>query len=101
MDSLALAKTIADRVEMAGARAEVPVAVSVIDTHGNVILKHRMSGSPAGRRSSPPEADRSLATCVRVDQTAGLKPILHRVDAHRRTPVGTRPSEPENCVESV
>src|SRR3954470_12195023 len=47
MDSLALAKTIADRVEIAAARAEVPVAVSVIDTHGNVILKHRMSGAAA------------------------------------------------------
>ena len=39
------------RVEMAAARAEVPVAVSVIDTHGNVILKHRMSGSPAAHES--------------------------------------------------
>src|SRR4051812_37939687 len=47
MDLLALAKTIADRVEIAAARAEVPLAVSVIDTHGNVILKHRMSGASA------------------------------------------------------
>jgi uncharacterized protein GlcG (DUF336 family) len=51
MDLLALAKTIADRVELAAARAEVPVAVSVIDTHGDVILKHRMSGSPAAHES--------------------------------------------------
>jgi Haem-degrading len=47
MDLLALAKTIADRVEMAAARAEVPVAVSAIDTDGNVILKHRMRGLSA------------------------------------------------------
>jgi uncharacterized protein GlcG (DUF336 family) len=45
MDLLALAKTIADRVELGAARPEVPVAVSVIDTHVNVILKHRMSGA--------------------------------------------------------
>jgi uncharacterized protein GlcG (DUF336 family) len=46
MDLLALAKTIADRVEAAASRV-VPVAVSIIDTHGNVILQHRMSGAPA------------------------------------------------------
>jgi uncharacterized protein GlcG (DUF336 family) len=47
MDLLTLAKTIADRVETAASRAAVPVAVCVIDTHGNVILKHRMSGASA------------------------------------------------------
>jgi uncharacterized protein GlcG (DUF336 family) len=47
MDLLTLAKTIADRVEIAASRAAVPVAVCVIDTHGNVILKHRMSGASA------------------------------------------------------
>jgi uncharacterized protein GlcG (DUF336 family) len=46
MDFLALAKS-ADRVEAQSARAKVPVAVSVIDVHGNIILKHRMSGAPA------------------------------------------------------
>jgi len=46
MDLLALAKTIADRVEAAASRAAVPVAVCLIDTHGNVILTHRMSGAP-------------------------------------------------------
>ncbi len=44
---LILAKTIADRVETAAACAAVPVAVCVINTHGNVILKHRMSGASA------------------------------------------------------
>ena len=47
MDLLLLAKTIADRVEEAASLAEVPVAVSVIDPHGNVVLTHRMNGAPA------------------------------------------------------
>jgi uncharacterized protein GlcG (DUF336 family) len=47
MDLLALAKTVADRVETEASRAEVPVAVCVIDIHGNVVLKHRMNGAPA------------------------------------------------------
>ena len=47
MDLLALAKTFADRVEMAASHAAVPVAVCVIDPHGNVVLQHRMSGAPA------------------------------------------------------
>lgn len=46
MDLLAFAKNIADRVEAQSARARVPVAVCVIDIHGNTILKHRMSGAP-------------------------------------------------------
>jgi len=45
MDLLALAKHTADRVEAAASRAKVPVAVCVIDAHGNVILKHRMNGA--------------------------------------------------------
>ena len=47
MDLLAVAKGIADRVEAEASRAKVPVAVCVIDVHGNVILHHRMSGAPA------------------------------------------------------
>ena len=47
MDLLAFAKNIADRVEAQSTRAQVPVAVCVIDIHGNVVLKHRMSGAPA------------------------------------------------------
>jgi uncharacterized protein GlcG (DUF336 family) len=47
MDLLAFAKNIADRVEAQSARAKVPVAVCVMDIHGNIILKHRMSGAPA------------------------------------------------------
>ena len=47
MDLLAFAENIADRVEAQSARAKVPVAVCVIDIHGNIVLKHRMSGAPA------------------------------------------------------
>jgi uncharacterized protein GlcG (DUF336 family) len=46
MDLLAIAKDIADRVEEQALRSEVPVAVCLIDIHGNVVLKHRMSGAP-------------------------------------------------------
>ena len=47
MDLLALAKTIADRVEAEASRTKIPVAVCVIDVHGNLVLHHRMSGAPA------------------------------------------------------
>jgi uncharacterized protein GlcG (DUF336 family) len=47
VDLLAFAKNLADRVEAQSAYANVPVAVCVIDIHGNLILKHRMSGAPA------------------------------------------------------
>jgi uncharacterized protein GlcG (DUF336 family) len=46
MDLLAFAKTIADRVEAQSVRTKVPVAVSVMDVHGNLVLQHRMNGAP-------------------------------------------------------
>jgi uncharacterized protein GlcG (DUF336 family) len=46
MDLLAIAKKIADRVEAEASRAKIPVAVCVIDVHGNLVLHHRMSGAP-------------------------------------------------------
>src|SRR5580692_10547669 len=46
MDLLLLAKNVADRVEAQSTRAKVPVAVCVIDIHGNVVLQHRMTGAP-------------------------------------------------------
>ena len=45
MGLLALAKNTADRVEAEASRVKVPVAVCVIDAHGNVILEHRMNGA--------------------------------------------------------
>ena len=46
MDLLAIAKNVADRVEAQSARTNVPVAVCVIDIHGNIVLQHRMNGAP-------------------------------------------------------
>ena len=46
MDLLAYTKTIAERIEAQATQAKVPVAVCVIDIHGNIILKHRMNGAP-------------------------------------------------------
>jgi uncharacterized protein GlcG (DUF336 family) len=57
MDLLAFAKNIADRVERQASRAKVPVAVCVIDIHGNVVLEHRMSG-PSFANCSSSHAER-------------------------------------------
>lgn len=47
MNLLAFAKNIAECVEAQSARLKVPVAVCVMDIHGNVVLQHRMNGAPA------------------------------------------------------
>lgn len=74
MDLLALAKNIADRVESEASRAEVPVAVCVIDIHGNVVLKHRMSGAPA---FSIDISERKAYTSALVRmRTADLLPLV-------------------------
>src|ERR1700683_1328109 len=73
MDLLAFAKTIADRVETA-ARAETPIAVCVIDIHGNVVLEHRMSGAPA---FSVELSERKAYTSALVGmRTADLLPLV-------------------------
>jgi len=46
MDLLTYAKNIAGLIEAQSAQAGVPVAVSIIDIHGNIILKYRMDGAP-------------------------------------------------------
>ena len=46
MDLLATAKALAERVETEAARVKVPVAVSVMDAHGNLVLQHRMNDAP-------------------------------------------------------
>ena len=79
MDLLALAKTIADRVEVAASRV-VPVAVSIIDTHGNMILQHRMSGAPA---FSLEISERKAYTSALVGmRTADLLPLAGPVPGH-------------------
>jgi uncharacterized protein GlcG (DUF336 family) len=74
MDLLAFSKTIADRVETAASHAAVPVAVCIIDPHGNVILAHRMSGAPA---FSIEIAERKAYTSALVGmRTADLLPLV-------------------------
>jgi uncharacterized protein GlcG (DUF336 family) len=74
MDLLAFAKNIADRVEAQSARASVPVAVCVIDIHGNIVLKHRMSGAPA---FSIDISERKAYTSALVGlRTAELSPLV-------------------------
>ena len=74
MDLLAFAKDIAERIEAQSLRANVPVAVSVIDIHGNVILKHRMSGAPA---FSIELSERKAYTSALVGlRTADLFPLV-------------------------
>jgi uncharacterized protein GlcG (DUF336 family) len=46
MDLLAKAKAVAERVEAEATKAKVPVAVCIIDIHGNLVLQHRMNGAP-------------------------------------------------------
>lgn len=74
MDLLALAKAAADRVEKKAREVKVPVAVCVIDIHGNVVLTHRMGGAPA---FSLEIAERKAYTSalVRV-RTADLLPLV-------------------------
>jgi uncharacterized protein GlcG (DUF336 family) len=74
MDLLTIAKKIAGRVEAESARQEVPVAVTVIDIHGNVVLTHRMSGAPA---FSLEIAERKAYTSALIGiRTADLVPLV-------------------------
>jgi uncharacterized protein GlcG (DUF336 family) len=45
MDLLAKAKAVAARDEDEATKAKVPVAVCIIDIHGNLVLQHRMNGA--------------------------------------------------------
>jgi len=74
MDLLAIAKNVADRVEAESLKAKVPVAVCVIDIHGNVVLKHRMSGAPA---FSLELSERKAYTSALIQvRTADLVPLV-------------------------
>jgi uncharacterized protein GlcG (DUF336 family) len=74
MDLLALAKNVADRVEAEATEVKVPVAVCVIDIHGNVVLTHRMGGAPA---FSLELAERKAYTSALVRmRTADLLPLV-------------------------
>ncbi len=74
MDLLSTAKNIADRVEAASLKENVPVAVTVIDNNGNVVLTHRMTGAPA---FSLELAERKAYTSALVGiRTADLVPLV-------------------------
>ena len=46
MDLLAKAKALAARVEDEATKAKVPVAICIVDVHGNLVLQHRRTGAP-------------------------------------------------------
>jgi uncharacterized protein GlcG (DUF336 family) len=74
MDLLTAAKKIADRVEAESVKQNVPVAVTVIDIHGNVVLIHRMTGAPA---FSLDLSERKAYTSALVGmRTADLVPLV-------------------------
>jgi uncharacterized protein GlcG (DUF336 family) len=74
MDLLALAKNVADRVEAQSVRAKVPVAVTVIDIHGNMVLQHRMNGAPT---FSIEISERKAYTSALVGlRTADISPLV-------------------------
>jgi uncharacterized protein GlcG (DUF336 family) len=73
-DLLTIAKEIAERAEAESARQNVPVAVTVIDIHGNVVLTHRMTGAPA---FSLELAERKAYTSALIRlRTADLVPLV-------------------------
>jgi uncharacterized protein GlcG (DUF336 family) len=79
MDLLTIAKKIADRVEDESVKQNVPVAVTVIDIHGNVVLTHRMTGAPA---FSLELAERKAYTSALVGlRTADLAPLVQPGEA--------------------
>jgi uncharacterized protein GlcG (DUF336 family) len=74
MDLLTIAKKVAERVEAESAKSKVPVAVSVIDIHGNMVLQHRMTGAPA---FSLEISERKAYTSALVGmRTADLVPLV-------------------------
>ena len=74
MDLLTIAKNTADRVEAESLNQDLPVAVTVIDIHGNVVLTHRMPGAPA---FSLELAERKAYTSALVGmRTADLVPLV-------------------------
>jgi uncharacterized protein GlcG (DUF336 family) len=74
MDLLATAKHLADRVETAAAKAKVPVAVSIVDVHGNIVLKHRMKG--AGVFAIELSERKAYTSAIVGQRTADLLPLV-------------------------
>ena len=73
-DLLTIAKRNADRAGAESVKQGVPVAVTVIDVHGNVVLTHRMTGAPA---FSLELAERKAYTSALIGvRTADLVPLV-------------------------
>ncbi len=74
MDLLNTAKALAERVEAEATQAKVPVAVCVIDRHGNLVLQHRMDGAPV---FSIEISERKAFTSAHVGlRTADIEPLV-------------------------
>ena len=74
MNLLTIAKNAAERVEAASVANKVPVAVCVVDVHGNVVLHHRMTGAPV---FSIELSERKAYTSALVGmRTADLLPLV-------------------------
>ncbi len=73
MDLLTTAKRLADKVEAKASESKVPVTVCVIDSHGNVVLKHRMTQAPT---FSLELAERGLH--IRARRQAHSRPLATR-----------------------
>jgi uncharacterized protein GlcG (DUF336 family) len=74
MDLLKIAKDVAERVEAESIKTKVPVAVTVIDIHGNIVLQQRMTGAPA---FSLELSERKAYTSALVRmRTADLVPLV-------------------------
>jgi hypothetical protein len=95
MDLLALAKTIAERVEAEASRVKIPAAVCVIDVHGNLALHHRRSGAMArGLAAAASAAAQSSRTspCWRRDsEKPDLWPPLRRFCKEEFGPTASAP----------
>jgi uncharacterized protein GlcG (DUF336 family) len=91
MDLLTIAKNIADRVEAESFKQDVPVAVTVIDIHGNVVLTHRMTGAPA---FSLELSERKAYTSALV----GCAPLTWSLSCNQARP--SIPSSPSPAVDT-
>jgi len=74
MDLLTIAKNAAERVEAASVANKVPVAVCVVDVHGNVVLQHRMSDAPVF--SIELSARKAYTSALVGMRTAELLPLV-------------------------
>jgi uncharacterized protein GlcG (DUF336 family) len=73
MDALSVAKSLAALVEKEAVRLGVPVTFCLVDVHGNLILKQRMTGS---KLISIEVSERKAYTAAALDmRTADMTPL--------------------------